>query len=141
MEGKKELFDIGAFDTNTDSEENGVWIDYTSVFSVKLARINCPAYKEYMLKRTKPHVRAIEIGSVDNAFFENITKDAIAETIIKDWKGLGRKDSDGIMVEVPYSKEEARKLLDKEDFYVEIRALAQSRDFFVEDSVEEAAGN
>jgi len=127
MNEKAKGFRFDNFVTDEKSENEGVWIDYASGFRLKLARIGCPAFKEFMLKRGKPHMRSIEAGVMDDEIAEDMMKDAIAETIIKGWEGL----LDGEGKEIPYSKETARELLDVPgDFYDEVFALAKQREHF-----------
>jgi len=135
---KKKGFHFSNFKTNENSETEGVWVDYASGFRIKIARIGCPAFKEFMIKRGKPHQRSIDSGTIGNEIAEELMKDAIAETIIKDWEGL-LDDEDK---EIPYSKEDARKMLDvAHDFYDEIYELAKQREHFKVNKIEGTAGN
>lgn len=135
---KKKGFRFSNFQTDESLESEGVWIDYTSGFRLKLARIGCPEYKEYMIKHGKPHVRGIEKGHVDNDVAEQLLKNAIAETIIKDWEGLLDENDK----EIPYSKETAKKLLETaHDFYEEVYELAKDREFFKAEETEGTVKN
>lgn len=135
---EKKGFRFSNFETDDDLENDGVWIPYTSGFRLKLARIGCPAFKEFMIKRGKPHMRGIEAGDLDNEVAEGLMKDALAETIIKDWEGL-LDDEDN---EIPYDKETARKMLDiARDFYEEVYELAKQRAHFKSEKLEGTAKN
>jgi len=131
-------FRFSNFTTDADKESEGVWIDYTGDFKLKICRIGCPAFKEFMLKRGKPHMRSMEAGSLDPNIADDLMKDALAQTIIKDWKGL-LDDKDE---EIPFSTETARQLLDTPgDFYDEVFTLAKQRENFKIDKTEGTAKN
>ena len=89
-----------------------------------------------MLKASKPHMRKLQTGTIDNDTADELMKRAIARTVLVDWEGL-LDDNDQA---IPFSPEEALKCLqESEDFYKEIFALAGERDLFQKQD-EEAAG-
>ncbi len=122
------------FKVDKEKSEEGVWIAYANGFRIKMTRVGCPAYKEYMASRLKVHAR----GAEDSDISDDLVKDAMAETIIKDWENL----LDGEKKQIPYSKETARQLLDVPgDFYEEMFGLAKGREHFKIDQTNEIAGN
>ena len=122
------------FKTDTKKEEEGVWVKYEGGVSLKIARLNNPKYKEYSLKRSKPHLRRLQAGTIDGDVAEDIMKDAIANTVLLDWKGL--LDEKGN--EIPFSQEKAREQFDEaHDFYTEVFNLCQQRELF---SIEDEEG-
>lgn len=117
-------FEFSNFVTDKDKESEGVRIDYTSTFWLKLARIGCPAYKEYIIKHGDI-VNGIESMQADVA--DRLVKKAVAYTIVKDWGGL--YDSDGN--EIEFSPEECLKRFEmSEDFFQEVFRLANNRNNF-----------
>lgn len=73
----------------------------------------------------KPGMRASDIP--DDVFTE-ITREAVAETILVDWEGITREG-----VPVPYSKEEALSALRQmKDFYELVVGTANSIEHFRE---------
>jgi hypothetical protein len=128
---------LSDFKTDLKAEEEGVWVPYGGGFEVKLGRIGNRRFKEFMMKKGKPHMRKLSSGSMDLDIADTLMRDAIAETILLDWKGL--LDDDG--KPIPFSKEEAKKALAIEDFYKEIFAMAQERELFSLKDDEAAQGN
>lgn len=127
-EGKKPGgFRFSKLKTDENLENEGTWVDYESTFRVKIARIGCRRYKEYMMKAGKPHMRSLKRGEIDNDLADDILRKAIAETILLDWEGL-YDDNDN---PIPFSKENALTCLNEStDFYLEIFAMAQDRENF-----------
>lgn len=98
------------FGTDKTLEEEGVWIDMSDTSSIKIARLNNPAFKQQASKLSKKN------KIVDN--FSNVRDESliklVSETILLDWKEI--KD-DGKTI--PYSKENAFNLLKKYNDFVD----------------------
>jgi len=129
---------LSAFKTDTKAEQDGVWVPYEHGFEVKLARIGNPRFKEFMMKNGKQQMRRLTSSQdVDLDTADELMREAIAETILLDWRGL-LDDHDK---PIPFSKEEARKALQIDDFYREIFSLAQERSLFAIQDQKAAEGN
>ena len=134
---KPKGFKLSNFKTDKNAEQEGVWVDYGSGFRVKLGRVGNRKFKEFMLKRGKPHMRKMQQGTMDADTADVLMREAIAQTILLDWEGL--LDDNG--KPIPYSKEEAKKALEIDDFYQEIFDLAQQRELFSVQDDADALGN
>lgn len=124
---EKKGLPFATFRTDKDKELDGVWVEYESGFAVRVARLNNPRYKEFTLKRSKPHMRKVQARTIDAELAEDIMKDAIAHTVLLDWRGL----LDDERNEIPFSPDKARELFDEaQDFYTEMFQLCQQRELF-----------
>jgi hypothetical protein len=99
------LFDL--FDTNRESEEDGVWIDLNGVTKFKIRAFSAKAVVDLRDKLMKPFqtmIRAnLEIPEDKN---EEIGLKVIAGAVLSDWPGVEIDDTD-----VPYSADAAYTLL------------------------------
>lgn len=138
MADKAKGMRFSKFKTDSTKEEEGVWVDYESGFRVKIARIGNPKFKEFMLKKSKPHMRKLQSGNIDNDLADGLMKEAIARTILVDWEGL-LDDQDQ---PIPFSQETALDLMkESNDFYQEIFQMANERELFQIEDLEGAKGN
>jgi hypothetical protein len=110
------------FATDSDKEKEGAWVEFGSECSVKIARINNPNYVREFRRLTKVHKQAIRRGTLDEETADDILIEAMAKSIVTDWKGL---KEDG--VEIPYSVENAIRLLKQyNDFREQVAEIASS---------------
>src|SRR6185436_7183230 len=99
--------DISKFQTSKSAEEEGIWVDVDgNGTKVKVARINNARYKKYFQKITKPYKRQIRNGTLAEELAEKLLVDALANTILLDWKGFTKEGAD-----FPYSVDNARSFL------------------------------
>jgi len=139
VEDKKEVkgLELSSLFTDPEKENAGVWVTYASGFEVKIARLNSKKYKEFMLRIGKDRARSFENKTMDPDEADNIMREAIANTILLDWRNMYDKGKP-----VPFSKELALEIMEKSyDFYKELFHLCQERELFLKDNEDAAAGN
>lgn len=83
------------FETDTDLETQGIWIDYGD-FRVLIARAGGAnkRYMSYTEVKTKPFRRAIQAGTMTEERSRALLYDIYAKTVILDWQvsqGLDKK--------------------------------------------------
>lgn len=88
---------------------DGVWHDIDETTAVKVARLGNKKFQRRAEALRKPYQFQIDNKTIDDGLLEKITTQAIAETIVVDWKGF--EDEDGNAV--PYSPEAAFEYLMK----------------------------
>lgn len=130
--------DISKFQTNKAAEEDGIWVDVDgNGTKVKVARINNARYKKYFQKITKPYKRQIRNGTLAEELAEKLLVDALANTILLDWKGFTKAGED-----FPYSVDNARVFLQESaDFRDFVSDAANEMENFRAEELEEARGN
>jgi len=79
--------------TNSDSERNGVWVNYNHEVSFLLARMHNPNYNKKVEMLSTPYKHQIRTNSVSDEVWLELSRKAFAETILLDWKGI--EDDDG----------------------------------------------
>nr|BDD45286.1 hypothetical protein 8 [bacterium] len=127
------------FGTNTDLENEGVWMDLGSGIKVKIARIKNPKFRKMYERLTRPHERQIRQGTLDSDIMEKIVCQCLAKTVLLDWDGI---ELDG--KKFPYSPENSLKLMQDDglsDFRDQIADLAGSADIFREEDLQDAEKN
>jgi hypothetical protein len=135
------IYDI--YETDMAKEVEGFWHPVNKKISIKLARAGGAntAYAKAMEKKTRPHRKtggALEGERVDIELATDLMKEAFAETIILDWKGITTKDGK----KVAYSSAAAVKLLkDLPDLFAELRDAAGSAANFRLDEIKDDVGN
>lgn len=130
--------DISKFQTNKSAEEEGIWVDVDgNGTKIKVARINNTRYKKYFQKITKPYKRQIRNGTLAEELAEKLLVDALANTILLDWKGFTRGGED-----YPYNIDNARAFLQESaDFRDFVSDAANEMENFRAEELEEARGN
>ncbi|HWM89404.1 MAG TPA: hypothetical protein VN493_01410 [Thermoanaerobaculia bacterium] len=130
--------DISKFQTNKSAEEEGIWVDVDgNGTKVKVARINNARYKKFFQKITKPYKRQIRNGTLAEELAEKLLVDALANTILLDWKGFTKGGED-----FPYSVDNARSFLQESaDFRDFVSDAANEMENFRAEELEEARGN
>jgi hypothetical protein len=127
---EKKGFEFSNFVTDKEKENEGVVVNYTSAFWLKIARIGCPAYKEYILKNGD--IAQLGMGEIDPKVADNLVKEAVAYTIVKDWGGLIDEDGN----EIEFTPEKCLEMFNEsEDFFQEVFRLANSRNNFKGDKI------
>lgn len=121
------------FGTNSSKEIEGAWIDLGEGASLKVARLGNKENRALIQKLTTPHRVALRNGKLGEDLVEKITIEAMAATILLDWKGI---ELDGKAL--PYSRDNAIKLLTEyKDFREQVSAFAADIALFQDE--EEAA--
>ena len=117
------------FATDKALEDGGAWVDLGEGASIKVARVGNKNYNQLFQRRVKQSRINLNINPLPEDVsqkFEAIIVEAMAETILLGWNGM---QEDG--VEIPYSKENAIKLLtDYKDFRDIVVEHAKNMDTF-----------
>lgn len=126
------------FKTDSNLQKTGVWfdIDDKTGFLVIPINSNNKNWRQMYAQSTKPYVRQMELGTMDPAKEIEITCRVFVETALLDWKGV---EIDG--VDIPYSKEAARKFLNSMPTLLDaLIKYAMDNKNYLEDA-NEAVGN
>lgn len=91
---------------DTGKTTYGVWVELDGETSLRIAQWLNPHHARYVQKLLDPYKRAINMGTLDDETSERLEVDALAETVLLDWKGLKEGGK-----ELPYSKQTAVRLL------------------------------
>ena len=110
------MVSIESVKTDLSKEIEGVWVEYEGGISLKIARLNNPVHKEVVEKLSAPHMKGFRAHTIPQETRDKISKKAVAETILLDWKNID--DADGNPI--PYSREKALEFFENPelaDFY------------------------
>jgi hypothetical protein len=130
----------GTFQTSTEFETSGITLDFGGAGKVKIARAGGAnqRYKKRMQQLTKPHRRAIQLGTLDDKVFDDIVTEAYIDTIILGWEGITDRDGK----DIAFNKQNAMKLFaDLPDFFSLIVKSAENAALFRVDQLEGDAKN
>lgn len=126
------MFDISA--VQKDKQTDGVWIDYDSNTSFLVAYLNNSAYLKTRERLEKAHGRGPK-NKMSDETSKWVTSKAIAETVLKDWRGVGSGGK-----EIDYDPEIGTQALeDNPDLLVFIIEFAAEIDNYRREEVEEKA--
>jgi hypothetical protein len=128
--------------TDKALETEGVWVDIGNGVEVRVARIGNPAYRARMKKLGKPyrHLLRDDESELPDGLLEKLTVDAIAHTVLLDWRGPAMVDGEG--QPIPFSPEKAVELLTGIDWFRErVEEAARMRETFRRREVEAAEKN
>lgn len=126
------MFDISA--VQKDKQKEGVWVEFDSTTSFKIAYLNNPNYLKTRERLEKTHGRGPK-RKMDDETSKWVTSKAIAETVLLDWKGVA---SDG--KEVEYTPEIGTQALeDNPDLLVFVIEYAAEIDNYRKEETEEKA--
>jgi hypothetical protein len=101
------------FKTDETKEVEGVWVSLSPTARIKVARMGNKAYRDFVKRKSLPYRQAGIIGDIPPDVFQQIVREAVAETILVDWEGI---TTDGVTIQ--YSKEQALVFCtDLKDFY------------------------
>ncbi len=125
------------FATDAAAETEGVWIPVCEGIEVKIARMGNEKFQKAYRRLCKPHRNLIRQGLLDSATEKRLLKEALAEGVLLDWRGLKQ---DG--APLAYSREAALKLLTElKDFADFVADEARRLDNFRERDLEDAEKN
>jgi hypothetical protein len=127
-----------AFGTSAKLETEGVWVDLGDGGSVKVARAGNPDNRKLLKRLVAPHKAALRSDRLPDEVLERITTQAMAQTILLDWKGL---EEDGAALPA-YTPELGAQYLGKyKDFRDQIAAFSADLALYQEESAEATAKN
>lgn len=131
-----DLFDL--FDTNRESEEDGVWIDLNGTTRFKIRAFNAKAVVDLRDRLTKPFQTMIRAGlEIPEDKNEEIGLKVIAGAILADWAGVEISGE-----AVPYTADAAFELLKKLPKFANfIAQSAMNTQNYRDQAKEEAAKN
>ena len=135
-ERKASIYDV--FETDTNDEIGGIWLDFPNGASFKVARMggSNKSFNRKFRQRTKSFRGNVE--AMPDEMLEQISVDAFVDGCLLDWEGIVGRDG----VEIPFSKENAKKLL-KDLPELRDNLINEARNFenFRKESVDEVAKN
>ena len=125
--------------SNEQAEDEGVWTDLFPGFEVKITRLGNRDYQRALQRRQRPHRRAIQAGRLDPKTEDEITREAMVDTVFLDFRGPKAVDQDG----EPMANTRANRLrlMEMRDFAMDLVDLAAARETFRQETLEEEAGN
>lgn len=134
------MFISNAYDKSKELE--GVWEDFMGA-SFKVASSQSSEYKKELLRLSKKQ-NASQKGKKEDIDIEknvDLICEAMANTLLLDWKGVGRIDEEtGEIVETPYSKENAKQALkDHYELREWVDAFASENENFKREYVEKVS--
>jgi hypothetical protein len=111
--------------TDEDAEVNGVW-QHLGDANLLIARANNPRYARMLTSLAEKHQLALDKGDDDSDALSNkLLIDVFAETILLGWENVSYNGES-----LPYTLENARKVLAHKDFRREVARLAESIDAY-----------
>lgn len=120
------MFDIDNLRVDPDKASEGTWVDYRGGSKLKVAKLN---NKDYQSFRTRKALECSDVLQREDEKAEEkaeeITVEALARYVLKDWSGFGSGDK-----ETPYSVEKAIELLSDEqlsDFREDVVNIAANQ--------------
>ena len=157
MSQKKEkprsIFDD--YETSLELERDGAWVTTSKGYEFKIARIGGmnPQYSNYLIEQGKVIQSQIEalqdkaeeelneknIGLLNDlsAKMDEVMFEALARFIVKGWRNLYDREGK----EIPYTVDNAIKLMQMSELYRELYPLAQRYSTFLVSNLEATAKN
>lgn len=125
-----------SFGTDKALETDGKWFDIGDGARLKIARSNNHVYREELARLLQPYRATARAGVLKPAVLDPAMTRALARGVLKDWEGV----SVGEKV-VKYSEEAAERLMtDFPDFRELVSELAEQRESYLAEEVEEGKG-
>lgn len=126
------------FKTNEAAEVAGVWVPISGTAKIKVARTGNPRHDACIKRLCTPYLKpGMRVTDLSEETWKQITIEAMAEAILVDWEGI-TDDQDHT---VPYSVEEAKKVLSLKDFLEFVSKIAVSMENFREARIAELEKN
>lgn len=133
------------FKTDENLETDGIFIEYGETDDGKPVRIRIAraggkntAFTKALEKATRPHRKAIQSGSMDNATADRLYRDVFADTVVLGWENVTGPDGKPL----EFNKENVLKLFqDLPDLFQDLREQAANAALFREAVLEEDLGN
>jgi len=137
-------FKLDSLKVDDTLQTEGVWTELFPGLQVRIARLGNPKCEKLLQKLRKPHLRTLRKGQISEELADSLLKQAMAKTVLLDWKGLVVTGENGEDVSIPYSPEQALKFFqDKSipDFFDAVLEFSRNAQNFHEDDKEETEGN
>lgn len=134
------MANIEKIKTDSQKEDNGVWIDFEEGIRLKIARARNSAYRELLRQLTEPHRKTIREGDAELELLENLLRQVRAKTILLGWENI--EDKDGNSIE--YSSEQALaffKDTELRDFYTFVILESENMENFKKELIEDSEKN
>jgi hypothetical protein len=129
---------LSAFKTNPDKEEKGVWVDAGAGLRLRIARMNNPAFDEFIRKAAKPLASQLRLGTLEVKTAEELTARAMSRHVLLGWENLQNDDGS----DIPFSQDKAYELLTTHrDFFRMVSDFANDASLFRDALDEQAAKN
>ena len=133
------------FATNKEAEQDGIWVEYGpnddgTIPGFKIARAGKSNKKwaKSVERATKPHRRAMELGTMDNGLAEKLMQSVFVESILLDWRNVQDKEGK----EIKLSKESATALFEAlPELYDDLNDKANKAAIFRDEALENEAKN
>lgn len=133
------------FATNKEAEQDGIWVEYGpnddgTIPGFKIARAGKSNKKwaKAVERATKPHRRAMQLETLDNAVAEKLMQGVFIESILIDWRNVQGKDGKPLQL----SKQNATDLFDAlPELYDDLNDKANKVAIFREEALENEAKN
>lgn len=133
------------FATNKEAEQEGIWVEYgpnedgtVPAFKIARAGKSNKKFVKAFEKATKPHRRAMEIGTMDNDIADKLMHGVFVSTVLLDWRNVQDKHGKAIQ----FTRDSALALLsDLPDLYDDLSEKASKASLYVEEALEEDAKN
>ena len=114
------------FKTDEKKEVEGIWVPLSATARLKIARMGNTRYRECIKRLSAPYRIAGINSQIPTDVYQQIVREAVAETILVDWEGL---TTDGHPR--PYSKETALLFCTElKDFYDFVLTTSDSMETF-----------
>lgn len=129
------------FQTVNTAETQGVWYDFGNGASLLIARAGGAnkAYEAMMTRLLRPLQRQIQTGTVQTDVLVRNNKQAYAETVVLDWKGVEHPVTGQPM---PYSPKAVFELFEMlPEVWTQVVNIATDYSNFSRETIEAAAKN
>lgn len=143
------------YEVSRELERDGAWVTTSKGYEFKIARIGemNPQYRNLLVQQGK--VIQDEIAKIEDRLKEDVseknvdiltdlgtkmldvTTDAFAKHVVKGWRNLYDREGK----EIPYSVDNAIKLMQMHELFAELYPLAQRYSTFLVSNIEETAKN
>jgi len=120
--------------TDESLEKAGVWIVWSGNTELRIARQNNPEYNTLRDRLVKPYRSSP--GGIPEAKSIEILIEVMARTVLLDWKNLRFKGED-----LPYTFENAKRVLAVKDFRAQVLMVAAEAETFRRKQVDDAGKN
>lgn len=100
--------DLSILKTDQTKEVEGVWVDLDPTTSVKVTYTDGKAYRRALQKKLKPYTNLLQAGGMEaipEGEQEQVAVSVLVDHVVLDWKGVTDNG-----VEIPFSKEAAKKI-------------------------------
>src|SRR5687767_1596968 len=122
------MIDISKFRTDPNLESEGVWVPIGEGARIKIARSGNAKGAELFERLTDPPdiKLAIRAGTLSVEKLNEIMTEVLSQAVLLDWEGI---TENGKLL--PYTKENAKRILAIKDFRKLVLDLSQEQELFV----------